>query len=172
MKHRKVKLLPQGHTATYNRAKVQTQDAVCCMCQLCRLLLSGCCTREGGQSRAEDRHPRIPSRRQEDGGLCGAHPHGGLLTSPVLWDQATWASGQAQPERRAQGHQVDSRASLGTGYCGSSLGSRHVPSKLPQITRPPLLPQSPHCSLYPAPARLCPPLGLAHTVPSAWRAPP
>lgn len=47
-----------------------------------------------------------------------------------------------------------------------------VPSKLPQFTRPPLLPQSPHCSLYPAPARLRPPLGLAHTIPSAWRAPP
>lgn len=97
---------------------------------------------------------------------------GGLLTSPVLWDQATWVSGQAQPERRAQGHQVDSRASLGTGYSGSSLGSHHCPiptTPVHKATSPasvsPLLP-------VPHPARLCPPLGLAHTIPSAWRAPP
>lgn len=86
---------------------------------------------------------------------------GGHQVSPISWDQATWVEASPGP----------SWARRGSGNGRSPLGSLQLPGKhLPSTGGAPS-PASVSPWL-PNPAGLCLPLGLAHPIPSAQRAPP
>lgn len=160
---------PRGHSAKRGQSLAQGHRrfnsegsnpprcwAVCGMSHVCRRPLRGCCRTQEGEAKPGT---AVPERLH--GGMevvrSGEPTHaGGRLVPPLTGSGNMGGRGQPQPKWGAQGHRAGSRARPGAGHSTNSLGSLAVSSKLPQFTRPPRLPQFPHCSL-------CPPLpGSVH----------
>lgn len=169
---REVEPRVQGHAARCDRAEAQTQAP---------LLLGPPLPAppewplqwEEGQGRAEDRCPRLPSRRQEGRGPWGAHLMGvGNMN----------VRGQPQP-KESPGLSRGQPAAHGD-TAGAHWGPFTVPSLL-QFTRPPRLPLLPapqpgralptsgscshYCALCPGDPPQFTPLGLCVNVTSSRR---